>query len=203
MALANYVDLQATVANYLHRSDLATIIPDFITLAEKRINGDLNARLQDTVAIISAVAGATTVVLPSDMIDMRSLVLQSSPNTVLDYLTPDQFNMQYSYQLSGSPRSFTVIGGSIYLGPIPDSAYSLQITYRAALPSLATNGTNYLMTGYPAVYLNATICEALDYIRDLDKLAVWQEKYKESILTVNSVDWYSGSQMRVRQDRRL
>ena len=203
MALANYTDLQATVANYLHRSDLAAIIPDFITLAEKRINGDLNARLQDTVSTLATVAGATTVALPSDMIDMRSLVLLSSRNTVLDYLTPDQFNTQYAFQISGSPRSFTVIGGAIYLGPIPDSAYGLQITYRAALPSLATNGTNYLMTQYPAVYLNATLCEALDYIRDLEKLPVWQAKYKESLLTVISVDWYSGSQMRVRQDVRL
>ena len=203
MALANYVDLQATVANYLHRSDLATIIPDFITLAEKRINGDLNARLQDTVVLLPTVAGTITIPVPSDMIDIRSVVLQSSPNTVLDYLTPDQFNMQYSYKVSGSPRCFTVIGGQIYMGPIPDSIYNVQLTYRAALPSLATNGTNYLMTQYPAVYLNATLCEALDYIRDLEKLPVWQAKYKESILTVNSVDWYSGSQMRVRCDVRL
>ena len=202
MALANYTDLQASVASWMHRSDLTAIIPDFIALAEKRINGDLNARLQDTVTNLSAVVGTATVPCPADMIDIRSLVLLSSPNTVLDYLTPDQFNTQYAYQSTGSPRCFTVIGGAIYLGPMPDSAYSVQVTYRAALPSLATNSTNYLMTQYPAVYLNATMCEALDYIRDLDKLAVWQAKYKESILTVNSVDWYSGSTMRVRCDVR-
>lgn len=203
MALANYTDLQASVAAWMHRSDLAAIIPDLIVLAEKRINGDLNARLQDTVILIPAVAGTLTIPVPADMIDIRSVVLQSSPNTVLDYLTPDQFNTQYAYQVSGSPRSFTVIGGQIYMGPTPDSAYNVQVTYRAALPSLATYGTNYLMTQYPAVYLNATMCEALDYIRDLEKLAVWKDKYKESMMTVNSVDWYSGSTMRVRQDVRV
>lgn len=203
MALANYMDLQAAVTNWIHRSDLASMIPDFIALAEKRINGDLNARLQDTVATLSTTAGTSTVLVPADMIDIRSLVLLSSPNTVLDYLTPDQFNTQYAYQLTGSPRAFTVIGGSIYLGPIPDAVYPVQMTYRAQLPSLATNGTNYLMTQYPAVYLNATMVEALDYIRDLEKHALWKTKYLESIATVNSVDWYSGSTMRVRCDVRL
>ena len=203
MALANYTDLQASVASWLHRSDLTAVIPDFIALAEKRINGDLNARLQDTIATLTTVSGTNTVSLPSDTIDVRSLVVQSSPNSVLNYLTPDQFNTQYAYQYGGIPRSFTVIGGSIYLGPIPDQAYPIQITYRAALPPLAVNNTNYLMTQYPAVYLNATICVALDYTRDMDKLPVWESKYKESIQTVNSVDWYSGSNMRVRGDVRL
>ena len=34
MALANYSDLQASVASFLHRDDLTSEIPDFIKLAE-------------------------------------------------------------------------------------------------------------------------------------------------------------------------
>jgi hypothetical protein len=41
MTLATYSDLQGAVANWLHSADLTTYIPDFITLADGRINNDL------------------------------------------------------------------------------------------------------------------------------------------------------------------
>ena len=205
MALATYTDLQASIANWLHRSDLASVIPDFIELAEKRINGDLDARLQDAVVSLSTVAGQISVTTLSDVVNIRSLTIQSSPNQVLDYLSPDQFNGQYAWAETGTPRSFTVIGGSIYLGPTPDAAYTLQTIYKALVPSLATaqGGTNWLMTNYPQVYLMASLCESAPYIVGDDRLPVWEQKYQEAIESVNSVDWYSGSTMRVRSDVRM
>lgn len=205
MALATYTDLQASIANWLHRNDLAAVIPDFITLAEKRINGDLDARLQDTVATLATVAGVLSVATPADVVNIRSLTIQASPNQVLNYLTPDQFNEQYAFGESGTPRSFTMIGGAIYLGPTPDAAYALQTIYKALVPSLgsAVGGVNWLMTNYPQVYLMAALCESAPYVVGDDRLPLWEQKYKEAIESVNSVDWYSGSTMRVRGDMRL
>ena len=37
MALASYSDLKTTIANYLARSDLTSVIPDFITLSEAKL----------------------------------------------------------------------------------------------------------------------------------------------------------------------
>lgn len=203
MSLNNYTDLQAAVANWLHRADLTSVIPDFITLAEKRINGDLDARLQDTVATLTTVANTQTVSSPVDVINIRSLVVQSSPNVVLNYLTPDQFNYQYRGGDTGTPRSFTVIGSSIYLGPTPDAVYSIACDYKASVPSLAGSGTNWLMTNYPHVYLMATLCASVMYTKDKDSLPAWETEYTEAIKSVNSIDWYSGSTMRVRGDVRL
>ena len=39
MALSTYTDLQASVANWLHRSDLTAVIPDLVGLAEGRLAG--------------------------------------------------------------------------------------------------------------------------------------------------------------------
>ena len=44
MALNNYSDLKTTVANYLARSDLTSVIPDFIQLAEQRLRRELRIR---------------------------------------------------------------------------------------------------------------------------------------------------------------
>ena len=40
----DYTTLQATIANYLARSDLTASIPEFIRLAEDRLSRDLRIR---------------------------------------------------------------------------------------------------------------------------------------------------------------
>lgn len=202
MALSTYADLQASVADWLHRTDLTTIIPDFITLAEKRINGDLDARMQDTVATLTTSASSATVAMPTDLIGLRSLTLLSSPNVTLDYLTPDQFNTQYASATTQKPQSFAVIGSAIYLGPTPDAVYNVQCIYKAAVPALSL-GTNWLITNFPNVYLMASLCEAARYKVDDARIPVWEAAYAEAIKAVNAQDWYSGSTMRVRSDVRM
>ena len=90
----------------------------------------------------------------------------------------------------------------MYLAPVPDDVYEIRLLYKSKIPSLASNGTTWLMTTYPHVYLYATLCEAAPYIKDDNRTAIWEKKYKESIESVNAQDWYSGSTMRVRTDVR-
>jgi hypothetical protein len=204
MALDTYAHLQTAVLDWLNRSDLTGPVVDWITLAEKRMNGDLDARLQDTVTTLSTVGGTATVATPTDVVNIRSLTVQSSPNMVLNYLTPDQYNVQYAFSDTGTPRSFTVIGTNIYLGPIPDAVYSIQCVYKAQVPALSTgNTTNWLLTNYPQAYLFATLCESVMYTKDQASLAQWEALYREAIQSVNAVDWYSGSTMRARSDVKL
>ena len=49
MALANYADLTASVANWLNRTDLTAIIPDFVAMAESDISRDLRLRKADRI----------------------------------------------------------------------------------------------------------------------------------------------------------
>jgi hypothetical protein len=207
MALATYTDLQTSVISWLHRTgdtDIAAVVPDWIALAENRINGDLDARLQDTVLTLSTVASTATVAVPTDVVNIRSLVALSSPNMVLDYLTPDQFNQQYAFGDTGTPRMFTVIGSNIYLGPTPDAIYSLQCVYKAKVPALSSGSpTNWLLTNFPQVYLFATLCSSVMYTRDESTIPAWETLYREAINSVNSQDWFSGATPRVRSDVKL
>jgi hypothetical protein len=203
MALANYTDLQASIAAWSHRSDLTAIIPDFIVLAEKRINSDIDARAQDSVVTLSTVANVAYITAPTDMLTVRSLTLvTSNQTTVLDYLTPDQFNTSYG-TTTGQPQSFTIIGNLLYLGQIPDSVYSIQCIYTASVPPIASNPTNWLITNFPQVYLTACLVEVARYTLNNELFASSNASYKEAIDSVNSIDWYSGSTMRVRHDVRV
>ncbi len=44
MALTNYTELQASIADFLNRSDLTSVIPDFITMAEADMNRTLRIK---------------------------------------------------------------------------------------------------------------------------------------------------------------
>ena len=203
MALANYSDLQTAIANWSHRTDLTAVIPDFIVLAEKRINGDIDARNQDISVTLVTVAGQATITAPTDMLSLRSLTLQSSSNVVLDYLTPDQFNTVYTSATTGTPQSFSIVGDYIYLGPVPSTAFNVQCIYTAEVPPLASNPTNWLITNFPQVYLSACLIEVARYSQNNEAMQAAEISYKEAINSVNAIDWYSGSTMRVRNDVRI
>ena len=57
MAFTSYSELKTTIANYLARSDLTTQIPDFIRLAEIRLQRDLRTRQMLVVATASTTGG--------------------------------------------------------------------------------------------------------------------------------------------------
>lgn len=200
MSLDTYANLQTSVAGFLHRSDLASIIPDMITLAEVRINGDLDARLQDVKTTLTTTTNVESVALPSDLINIRHIsVASTTPIQTLVYMTPDTIEKAYQWGQSGLPINYTVVGSSLYLAPIPDSAYTLDIVYKGRIPSLsASNTTNYLLTTYPSVYLYAILCEAAPYLKDDARIAVWETKYREAVDSVNTQDWFSGSTMMVK-----
>jgi len=73
MPFTSYSDLKTTVANYLARSDLTSVIPDFIRLAEERLRRDIRTRQMLIVATASTTGGDSTVGLPTDFLEMRDI----------------------------------------------------------------------------------------------------------------------------------
>ena len=61
MALDTYANLQTAIANELHRTDLTNYIPDWITLAESRINKLLRVRQMETTQASTIAAGVIAV----------------------------------------------------------------------------------------------------------------------------------------------
>ena len=88
MALTNYTELKASLANWLNRSDLTTeIADDFITLAEADFNSKLRVRAM--IAQVSITVNAETVALPTDFLQARDFyTLSGQTKTPLVYTTP-------------------------------------------------------------------------------------------------------------------
>lgn len=199
MSISTYAELQTSVATWLHRTDLTALIPDFITLAESRMSADINARAMAAQTVLTTVSGNAYVTLPSDMVEMHRLVLQSDPYVALKYVSADELTADYPTSQTGRPAVFAVIGGKIQLAPIPDSAYSVELTYRQKIPALSsTNTSNWLLMAWPDAYLYATLCAAQPFMQADDRIGTFNTLYQTSVAGINSIDWYSGSTMRVK-----
>jgi hypothetical protein len=196
--IGNYTQLQAAVASWLHRKDLTAQIPDFIALAESRMNAEIRSRELEVIYPATASGGNATINLPSNMVEMRRIRITSDPVRVLKYATPDQLAADYGNAASGQPSSFTVIGSTIQFGPVPDVNYPLEIIYQQRIEPLANTATNWILTKYPDAYLYGALLAAQPYVQDDARASGYEAMYQKAITNINSVDWYSGSTLRVR-----
>ena len=167
MAITTYTELQTAVNNWLARTDLAGRSPEFIALAEGRMNRELETRSQEKRVTASLTAGDGYVSLPTDLRRIREVRLNTSPLTVLNYYSPHAIDREFSSAATGKPSSYSIIGSEIYLRPTPDSAYTAEILYVASLDALdADTATNNVLSRHPDVYLHGALAEAFGYLMD-------------------------------------
>lgn len=162
MALANYSDLQASVASFLHRDDLTAEIPDFIRLAEADLQVRAKLSQWDTSASVSLTNGVGS--LPSDFTQAISATYGGGMYT-LPYLPKAQFDNLAAGAESGEPEWFTIRGESLMVYPYLTGTVTLSYTARfTALSGTAT--TNSLLTLFPDAYLHGSLMHANVWLRD-------------------------------------
>ncbi len=206
MALGTYTELKDAVADWLDRSDLTARIPDFIALAEARINRELRIRPMEVRSTMYTTADQQYFNLPGGYIQMRNIQLNTNPTTPLEYITPEMLDRLYGSTTSGKPRAYTLIGDEIQLAPIPDSAYQVEMAfYEKFTPlgdgSAGTVTSNWLTANAPDVLLYGALMEAEPFIKNDERIPVWLNGYSNAINKLQQQDQrdrHSGSAMRVR-----
>jgi hypothetical protein len=86
MALSTFTELKDAIADWLDRSDLTARIPDFIALAEARINRELRIRPMEVRSIMYTTSGQQYFNLPGGYIQMRNIQLNTNPTHLLSTL---------------------------------------------------------------------------------------------------------------------
>ena len=198
MALSTYADLQTAVAGWLHRTDLTSIIPDLILIAEKRIWRDVRCRQMETALNVSIASGVAAV--PNDYLDIKFAYVDSSPATKLTRCSASNIYEQYPTRTgSGIPKLIAREGSNFIFGPYPGSGYTLKGIYYAQLTSIQSTA-NALFTKYPDLYLFASLAEAASYIKDQEAIQHWNEKFqavKEMIRLYENNEYGSGGGLQV------
>lgn len=199
MALATYSDLQASVAEWLHRDDLAARIPDFIALAEARMARELRLQRMKTTATLTTAAGVPTVALPPDWLEFARLRLLA-PDLALQYLG-SQAATEYRASDTGAPRRYAIEGAALALYPMPDAVYSIEAVYYARLAALSVTPSNWLLSEAPGLYLFGALAESAPYIGDDARISLWDGRYRaeaENVRVADARAAASGSALRTR-----
>ena len=189
MALANYSDLKTTVANYLGRSDLTSQIPDFISLAEIRLNRNLRIRQMLKNATASTTGGDPTVGLPADFLELRDIYIAGNPRITLSYMSPSAFSRDARADQSGRPVFYTLTGAEFVLAPLPDTNYTLTMLYFAKPTALSdSNQSNVFMANAADALLYGALVEAEPYLMNDARIQVWSGYYQNALDSLNVSD---------------
>lgn len=174
MSITNYTELKASVASWLHRTDLTAQIVDFITLAESRINRKLNLLLQETEATLTATPSSRLIAVPTRFDRAIALWLTTwQPRQELEYRLPSQLPVT---NFNGFSSFYTVSGSNIETENPADQAYTYNLRYFIDFDIAATS-TNLLLTSYPDIYLYGALLESAPYMRNSNDLQMWQNRF--------------------------
>lgn len=181
MPFSNYTELQSSVADWLHRADLAAVIPDFILLAEKDFNRRFNVTPKELSAALTLTAGAQAVNLPVDYATPVALWNElTQPRWELPLMTVAE--MPRNSATATGPCAWAIDGAQIVFDYPADQNYPLTLRYvQSVFLKDAAGGANTMLTRYPDLYLYGALAQSAPYMRDDGRIAVWQAKYEQII----------------------
>lgn len=186
MAISSYAELQTAVINWLHRSDISTIVPDFIMLGEKRIFREVRSIEMETA--LSSTIASGVIAVPSDYIELKSAYINTTPTSKLIGSSVSQIYEKYPLRSSESkPKYIAREGSNFIFGPYPDSTYEVKGIYYAKLTSIDTSA-NALFVAHPDLYLMAALCESAPYLKDDNRITTWEAKYSSIVADINRIN---------------
>lgn len=198
-AAPDYEWLKSAVARWLHRSDLTAIIPDLISIGERRIFREVRTRAMETS--LSAVISDGVAEIPSDYIELKHAYIDGTPVQSLERVAPSFIYAKYPTRAATSkPRVIAADAGFFIFGPYPDSGYTLKGVYYKRFAPISSE-ENALFTESPDLYLFAALAEAAPYLKNDERALVWEAKYakvRDDINGESRKEAFSGGPLVVR-----
>jgi hypothetical protein len=198
MAITTYAELQTAVSNWLHRADLASIVPDLITLGETRIFREVRVRVMESA--LNGTISSGVMAVPADYLELKSAYIDGTPVSQLQRSTLPQIYAEYPLRSSTcKPSKIAREGSNFIFGPYPDGNYTVKGIYYAK-PTSISSTANALFLANPDLYLFAALSEASAFIKNDARIALWESKYtsvKSDIELADAREGGSGGGMRV------
>jgi hypothetical protein len=180
MSLATYTDLQASIAGWMNRTDLTAFIPDFIRLAEERLQRAL--RVQEMEAVMTPVAiVAGSIAAPAGALAIKTAWITGYETAPLK---PQSYEALLALGTNDTPTRYAWVGSTLYF----DGAGTVNAIVYQAIPPLASNSTNWLLTGYPSAYLFAALVEGWLFLRNKDEAKTWDDRLQQTLDEIGGND---------------
>lgn len=193
MALSNYGELKAAVADWLERSDLTARIPDFISLAQAKMYRGIRApdnrtwlspplRVRDMIvrADIAMTDGAGD--LPAGWLSFETLRFDGQNGPALKYFPLHVWrDMEDASRPQASEvYAYTIDGRKIYVAPA--NTGTIKSAHYARFTAMsADTDTDWVLTEAPHIYLYGALMEAGMFLGDPDREASGLSQFSAGI----------------------
>ena len=200
MSIVDYSSLQASVSNWMARSDLTATIPDFITISEAEFNRKL--RVNQMMATQSTTPSAGTFELPADYLEWVRVTWTGSLKRSLQYVHPSYLQSQFPDTPTATPSMFTIEGSTDNLGLVrimPIDPTAIDFTYYQKITGLSTSNTsNWLLAAHPDVYLAGAMTEGSVFTKDYQTAGLWKERRDNLLDEIKRLDQKSRAPSSIR-----
>jgi hypothetical protein len=213
----NYTELTAALQGYAENygDEFVDMIPTFVRQAEQRIQHTVQLPTLRKTVLLTASVGSPYVDAPDDFLSAHSLAL-TGPGGFQFLVDKDANLIREAYPLptsTGVPRYYALFGVRpgddtelrLLLGPTPDVAYEMELTYSAYPQSIVDAGTTWLGDNFDSVLLYGSLLEANVYMKgEQDVQAMYQQRYEMAISQLKTLadgkmrrDSYRSGQVKV------
>lgn len=183
MAIDSYSSLKNAITTWTHRTDLTTVLDDFIDLTENRLNRELRVSQMEIRA--TTTADSEYLALPTDCLAIRNIQLNTSPVRELVYVTPAE--MDRLDDNGTTLNHYTIVGDEIQLQAT--SSYSLEFSYYGKIEALSdSNTTNWVIDAHPDVYLYGCLAEAFSFCQDDEQAMKYFNLFIEAVQQIRNLD---------------
>ena len=160
--MTTYTILKAAIADNLHRTDLTSVIPDFISRAEAFMFRELNVRDLETSTTGTTTGGLIT--LPTDFSYLvKVTTTYGGREYTLDYASDPYAETA----ASGLPYGYVMESGGLRLYPSAGTGFAYKIYYGADVSPLSGSvATNWVLDNAFDLYLQASLLEGYRYTQD-------------------------------------
>lgn len=166
-------------------SDTAAQMPTFLRLAEYRLNRLVIAPEREVRTTLTTVAGQQYVDLPSGFRQVRSVYLDQAGGYPLTQTAPAVLLGNWP-DASGAPQAYAIQNLQMWLGPVPDGSYEINLTYVEKIPGLSpSNQTNWLLLGNADAYVYSILFHVCVYLEDIEAAGRAEEELFRIIGEVN------------------
>lgn len=138
-------------------------LPTLIRLAEYELDRMLTPSQREVSVESVTTAGVGFVALPDYHRQIETVHIAGEYPLHSSGLS----DVQLMQAWNGKPTMYAVSEEALQLGPLPDGAYTLKITYQTRIPPLsASNQTNWLIAQHADAYLFAALVQVLLFQND-------------------------------------
>lgn len=195
-----FTSLQSDIQSYLERGSSSVTdpvvfaqIPRLINLAERRIARELKIQGFIVASTFTLVTGTGSYTKPDRWRETVSMNVRSGTGPRTPIFARDYEYLRLVFPDDTATALPTFYADYDYLhwlfAPVPDSAYTVEVLYYELPAQLdSSNQTNWLTDYAPNLLLYASLLEATPFIKDDERIAIWQNMYDRAAGMLNGED---------------